>query len=411
MKHKVQVKNTKAIFILIISILFNIGQSKAQVTIGSGNPPNDGALLQLKEWNSETDLTNSTKGFSFPRVALVKKNELYPMYKVGYPGVTNLQNLKYSNIGLTVYNVTNNPVATTETDAFVRGLYQWNGAQWLLIEGVKMVEPAIDELMFGSASLNPSAYTKDVPYKGILSVPYTGGNGGTYNTLPNLTVQGLTFSLQSGRLALGNGQIQYVVEGIPSISSPEVVRVPVSFLGKSDTVTVGNVQEIKTISFAKTKGENFTTKNVGALTYTRLGNLEVRVSESQVGLMSYAFYMEYRVMKPTHVTVLYTKSGSSVGYMVTGRKAADSTTNWYKVKTGATYGDDKLVFDSSASGGPAGSKDDFNPNNRDIVEAIFMLHNTNEVYRVTINSNGALPASGPISAIPPTITVFLEKLD
>lgn len=399
-------------YLVIITQLLFLGSFFAQVTIGSEESPMKSSILQLKERDSSiSDLSNSNKGFAYPRVALKKISELYPMYELNYPGISDINKEKKLNTGLVVYNITENHSPTEELDFFIPGLYIWNGSQWLLFESSNVVEPGINDLLCGSASLSPASYTKDIPYKGILTIPYTGGNGGFYNSLPSTNVNGLTFSLQSGKLAQGNGQIQYLVEGTPQVSSPTTTNVPINFLKKSCNVMVGNVQEIKTINFARTVAENFTANNLSSQTYTALGNIEVRIAESRISLATWSNFLEYKVKRPTNITVLYTKSGNSVGYMVTGRKAASSTSSWYKVKTGATYGDDALVFDSSATAGPNGSKDDFNAANRDVVQAVFMLHNTKEIYRVTLNSNEAIPANGSIPAVPPTVTIFLEKLD
>jgi hypothetical protein len=72
----------------------------AQVTIGSTETPEEGALLQLKEKTGIAgDADNATKGLAFPRVALSHKNDLRPMFASGATGVQ-----KLSHTGLVVFN-------------------------------------------------------------------------------------------------------------------------------------------------------------------------------------------------------------------------------------------------------------------------------------------------------------------
>ena len=50
----------------------------SQVTIGMGEAPVGGALLQLKE--TESNNTNANKGLGLPRVKLTSETNLYPMF-------------------------------------------------------------------------------------------------------------------------------------------------------------------------------------------------------------------------------------------------------------------------------------------------------------------------------------------
>jgi hypothetical protein len=92
---------------------------QAQVTIGSGEEPNKGALLDLKERNVTDDAANAEKGLLLSRVELENKNKLYPMLAPGYDSAEDQK-----HAGLIVYN-------TTDDADFDQGLYLWDGTQWL----------------------------------------------------------------------------------------------------------------------------------------------------------------------------------------------------------------------------------------------------------------------------------------
>lgn len=116
----------KTIHILIIVSLslFLANSLKAQVTIGSSVPPNKGALLDLKEEDSNS--ANAKKGLGLPRVIL---KEIGNLDIEG--GVTNLN--KAEHIGLVVYNVEKRDVAdgiTERSQLLCPGVHVWIGEEW-----------------------------------------------------------------------------------------------------------------------------------------------------------------------------------------------------------------------------------------------------------------------------------------
>jgi uncharacterized protein (TIGR02145 family) len=77
---------------------------------------------------------------------------------------------------------------------------------------------SISSLNCGSAT-SSGALTAGVTTSGVSSsIPYTGGNGGTYNgqTVTSTGVTGLTATLTAGTLATGAGTITYTITGTPS---------------------------------------------------------------------------------------------------------------------------------------------------------------------------------------------------
>jgi hypothetical protein len=99
----------------------------AQVTIGLGEAPSSGALLQLKEKEVSDNSANATKGLELPRVELVNKNNLYPMFQANDPSYTGVSKTSEDkkHTGLTVYNITTDP-----NEGFEPGIYVWNGQEW-----------------------------------------------------------------------------------------------------------------------------------------------------------------------------------------------------------------------------------------------------------------------------------------
>jgi hypothetical protein len=112
---------------------------KSQVTIGMGEAPVKGALLQLKEKEVLDDSSNATKGLNLPRVKLSNKNSLYPMFLNNPEDPASGANMDYSvdkltldrqHTGLMVYNLTIDP-----SNGFEPGIFMWNGKTWLSVTG------------------------------------------------------------------------------------------------------------------------------------------------------------------------------------------------------------------------------------------------------------------------------------
>lgn len=103
--------------LLLISILllFTYSGIHAQFTIGSGEKPRDGSLLDLKQNNNTLHNPNANGGIGLPRVALVSPSILTV--------ASNAE--KNDHVGLTVYNITNN-------NDIKEGIYYWNGDKWML---------------------------------------------------------------------------------------------------------------------------------------------------------------------------------------------------------------------------------------------------------------------------------------
>ncbi len=121
------IKNFLSIF-CTICILFGLGDSVfAQVTIGTGEPPEGGAIMQMKTIEGVKGAgSNANKGMLLPRVNLRDTKMLYPMFEVGYD--KSFQDPLH--VGLMVYN-TNADLL----DSNGAGIYFWNGESWKPMTG------------------------------------------------------------------------------------------------------------------------------------------------------------------------------------------------------------------------------------------------------------------------------------
>lgn len=128
-----QKQNKLKLTIILILLTACIGTTYAQVTIGSGLEPVQGALLDLKEKDDPSGGVTSEKGLNLSRVRLTDRNNLYPMFETA-PG-SGIANSDYNasdkkaaqdaiHTGLTVYNV-------NEANGFVKCVYVWVGNKWV----------------------------------------------------------------------------------------------------------------------------------------------------------------------------------------------------------------------------------------------------------------------------------------
>ena len=86
-------------------------------------------------------------------------------------------------------------------------------------------QPSIYELASSVSSLSCDNYMIDNPvllkgemYNGVVILPYLGGNGANYLGLniSSSSINGLTMTLPTGKLAKGNGSIELVLKGVPA---------------------------------------------------------------------------------------------------------------------------------------------------------------------------------------------------
>ena len=192
----------KKIFLFGFGIISSYSLSQnGGVGIGTTSP-DASAILDIKSTN---------KGVLAPRISLTS--------------TTDTTTIPSPATGLLVYN------AGTAGLSFA-GYVFWNGSEWRSLNNSSLTIGTIDNLLCSNATLSPETYTQNVPYSGTLSIPYTGGNGGTYPS-QIISSNGLTAPLQSGNLAIGTGNLIYNVSGTPTVSSPTVTNFTINAEGKT----------------------------------------------------------------------------------------------------------------------------------------------------------------------------------
>lgn len=216
----------KVVFFLVG--LFSTLFLNAQVGINTESPDESSIL----------DIISTDKGMLIPRVELQS-------------ATMDLDGKEGQARGLMVYNV---------GSVMAHGFYYWNGTEWRLMSDSSSILPQIKDLLCSGAVLSPSSYSAGIAYSGVMKIPYTGGNGGAYSVGTPFTIHGLTFTLQSGQLQNGTGDLSFLVEGLPDISTPEGIVIPINgtvspnvkidFWDGECEVTVGNQAnaDVKTIA-------------------------------------------------------------------------------------------------------------------------------------------------------------------
>ncbi|QYN51108.1 hypothetical protein [Apibacter sp. ESL0404] len=189
--------------------------SDGSVGVGTTSP-DASSILEL---NVDGLNSGSKKGFLGPRVSLT----------------SNIDTLTITDpaVGLLVYNLGNNP------NFVFNGYVFWNGNQWKTLDGRPIIPGTIQNLTCNAVMAIPSFYTAGQTYSGIMTVPYTGGDGGTYPAQKIGPVNGLTATLDAGQFNVGNGALRYVVEGTPSVSSPQITTFPITVASKNCEAAIG----------------------------------------------------------------------------------------------------------------------------------------------------------------------------
>jgi len=133
-------KQTFRSLLLAAFLLPAVNYVQAQVTIGSGEAPSYGALLELKTQQAgtvtnvgdDTNITSKEGGLLLPRVKITGFTSLNSVVKDG----DNLSDEdKYKLAGLMVYNINVVP------NVLYLGVYVWNGTEWAFLTDSKVSSP------------------------------------------------------------------------------------------------------------------------------------------------------------------------------------------------------------------------------------------------------------------------------
>ena len=180
-----------------------------------------------------TDLTSTTQGFLPPRMTTTQRNA------IASPA-----------IGLLIFNITTNC------------LNFYTGAAWFETCGTQTYTAALTAINCVGASTT-GTLTNGTAASGVsVSVPYTGGNLGTYAAQSVLSsgVVGLTATLAAGTLANGAGSLTYMITGTPTSSGTASFAITVG--GQSCTFTINVGMQGFTIG-SGTSSTNWPTENFG----------------------------------------------------------------------------------------------------------------------------------------------------
>jgi Fibrobacter succinogenes major domain (Fib_succ_major) len=138
-----------------------------------------------------TEMNSTNQGFLPPRMTTTQRNAIVSPAS-----------------GLQIYN------STTGCLNF------YSGSAWYEVCGTVVYSAVVSTLSCGTASITGSL-TSGTAASGVsTSVPYTGGNGGTYSSqvIPSTSVTGLTASIAAGSLNTGAGALVYTISGTPASS-------------------------------------------------------------------------------------------------------------------------------------------------------------------------------------------------
>ncbi|MDR2472621.1 MAG: hypothetical protein LBD53_03515 [Tannerella sp.] len=158
--------------VLFIAVSQNVN---AQLTIGSNEPTQPGALLQIKEVDGvQTKGRNAFGGLSLPRVSLSSTNNLYPMFLTNRDVPTSGPTAEYSqnkatldaqHTGMIVYNV-------NTASPFFEGIYVWTGQAWTTMGGATGVN-GLYNASAGEIGLGGALTGNTVIANGTPSQPYS----------------------------------------------------------------------------------------------------------------------------------------------------------------------------------------------------------------------------------------------
>jgi hypothetical protein len=161
--------------------------------------------------SSKLEVSSTTQGFLPPRLTTTQRN-----------AIVNPAN------GLQIFNLTTGCIN------------YWFNTMWYEWCGTPISTASISALNCGSTSIT-GTLTSGTSASGVsASVPYTGGNGGSYTaqTISSTGVTGLTATLTSGILANGAGSLSFSISGTPATSGTASFALTIGGQSCSFTVSV-----------------------------------------------------------------------------------------------------------------------------------------------------------------------------
>ncbi|KPH14768.1 hypothetical protein [Chryseobacterium sp. ERMR1:04] len=202
------------------------------------------------------------------------------------------------------------------------------GQTCTLTRTVQNLTASVGSLTCASATFSPATITAGNAYTGTMTVPYTGGNGGSYPQGTAQVINGLTFRLQAGTLNIGSGNLVYTVTGTPT--SVTTMSIPVSFSGAT-TCNVSKAVQLPATPPAKTGcfniiyNSNSSTGFITQVTNSVAGNVSQRTSIPDISWCQTNVASKFNHMSIGTTTTW--KFNKPVGFLGMTIDANGSTTN------------------------------------------------------------------------------------
>jgi hypothetical protein len=209
MRAKIMLRMTTLCLLFFLVCL----NGKAQVTIGSGHTPNKAALLDINEITSVGGETVNHGGILYPRVYLLKKDQLVPFFPAADTVTTNYKTQqKPLHKGLVVYNLTNDS-DDSDGEGFEEGIYYWDGEKWVRTEKGK--EPSVFTVKNCNLIKVYGDYSNGVPLTtaNYLSIEVEITRAGAYSISAVANSDNGYFYLSSGEF-LATGDFTLIVPGM-----------------------------------------------------------------------------------------------------------------------------------------------------------------------------------------------------
>lgn len=157
-------------------------------------------------------------------------------------------------------------------------------------------------------------------------------------------------------------------------------------MGTIDGVAITTAPEIKTMQYVRKS--TVIDADINKNSETSIGNLTIRYASD--GSAGSGNWIEFKTAVPNQVTAFGQVSGEGGNYYASWKTTATAANKWEKA---TDQGVTAL--------------------HRDTYDVTITLHNSQEIYRVSLICNAFIPASGTpwIAEVPARVIIFIEKLE
>lgn len=155
-------------------------------------------------------------------------------------------------------------------------------------------------------------------------------------------------------------------------------------MGTVDGIAITAAPDVKTIKYIRSTTPINSTTPTNSV--TTIGNLSIRFNSTSTGSNN---SIEFKALVPNQVTAFADVSGSGGDHYADWKTTSAGANVWYKATSqGVT------------------------PANRDTYTLMITLHNSQEIYRVSLicNANISATSSLNIPAVPAQVNIFIEQL-